>query len=797
MLILRSSLVVAAVVAGAQCVAEVRLSNHPNGCVVVGDTYRLVVDVTQDPVARLLSTDGKTELARLRNVWLSEGKRLYASRPAAGPPVFHPLRSGPYLVELHIENIALRSEEDEAAWPGLAELSLFCHIDRVYVLAAFVCPKREWVNRGQYVYRAPEGHRACPAVSPSECGFSLGLPASASPLALPEGIIVPGPSPIALRPSVPSPGCKAVVGVSDVAFSLAPEDLPWQPGSSHETGAMVVIHNSVDAVRAALTHEARPLGADAFAMTMGQAPGFDPARGVYRLRAQTSGTPTPPRGLRAGAKYAVANDGLRRRILVDQLDPWGGITSGIVRDGAGKPLPILIQFGLNFPEHHKAAGEPGWATLTYPLELSPNQTREINAEHIYHALSDREAIYLTSLENIGSPLLLQTTVGRTEAHTLTTGAYPGELTSGNELRVNDFRRIHSRQVSRSVSAILPTFFGYWDARDTYQGLMPGFVSFRETSPFLIEYAVDASTRDGAVTGSVRVWQTAHEDMTRIFTDVSLNVTKPIRLSPEREAPLFFLRHHAFNPMAFSKFAFTGEDDQARTGDLGYARSVVTNRAPMGSKPFACVYRAGNVLEQGIPCSDITGNSGFVVLDWDVRLGGGPARPGCYAFCTGAGDTEDGAYARDVAIVPVEDVRQIAAGSRIRYRAVQMVWGNNSSDYTTMERERRRWALRPLTLRALVGEVVSSDPPEAAAKDGRATLEIRGGTDWVPLRVRGLDPTRPPHVRQIDTNGARELGPGAPGEPWYNAWPTDEPGCGFTFLIKASGDGGPIRLQVWQ
>ena len=115
----------------------------------------------------------------------------------------------------------------------------------------------------------------------------------------------------------------------------------------------------------------------------------------------------------------------------------------------------------------------------------------------------------------------------------------------------------------------------------------------------------------------------------------------------------------------------------------------------------------------------------------------------------------------------------------------------------MEQERRRWALRPLTLRALAGEVISSDPPEAAAKDGRATLEISGGTDWVPLRVRGLDPTRPLHVRQIDTNGARELGPGAPGEPWCNAWPTDEPGCGFTFLIKASGDGEPIRLQVWQ
>ena len=35
----------------------------------------------------------------------------------------------------------------------------------------------------------------------------------------------------------------------------------------------------------------------------------------------------------------------------------------MIRDGSGEPLPILVQFGLNFPEMHVEAGEPGWASI--------------------------------------------------------------------------------------------------------------------------------------------------------------------------------------------------------------------------------------------------------------------------------------------------------------------------------------------------------------------------------------------------------------------------------------------------
>jgi hypothetical protein len=327
--------------------------------------------------------------------------------------------------------------------------------------------------------------------------------------------------------------------------------------------------------------------------------------------------------------------------------------------------------------------------------------------------------------------------------------------------------------------------------------MPGFVTMRETGPFLADYTVDTATRDGAVSGTLRLWQAPHSDMTRVFTEVTLHVNRTVRLDAQHAAPLFFLRHHAFNPMAFMRFAYTQANGSAHDGALSYARTVVENGSPMGNLPFGCLYRASNALDQGLPCSDITGNPGFVILDWDVTLGGRKVKPGCYAFCTGQDDTIDGAYARDVAIVPTEVPSELREGSVIHYRAVQMVYGDNSSDYATMERERTRWALNPLRATAKVGSVVSSDPPEFRAAGGKIEAEVSGGTNWIPLRVRGMTAGKRLHVRQTDAAGVRELGPGAPDEPWYNAWPDADGACGFTFLVKMPEGGGAVKLEIWQ
>ena len=682
---------------------SVMMSDHVHGCTVQTKHYRLVVDVRGAPMVRVTrASDGAK--ADLRDIWLRDTDAPWLASASGVEPHFHPLRSGPYLAEVHIEGIVL------GEWDGLVEVSLYCHEDRVHVVASFICPDGEWVNRGSHVYRAPEGHRDCEDISPGDFGMAWDasghvgsvrtLGTSPSGPMYPRNVVRQWPERMRLLAAVP-------------------DHVPWTAGSVHEVGCAILMDRD----------GTTELPDGAVDMEMGEFLGYDPATGLYRIKAQTSGTPEPPRGLIAGARYSIRNDGTPRRILIDQKDPWGGISGGIIRDGTGRPLPISVQFGLNFPEHHVDGGEPGWATLTYPLELGANEEREIHAEHLYHGLADRELTYLTSLENVGAPLLLQTTVGRGESHTLTTGMYPQALTPGNELRVNDFRRIYTEIVSRSVSAILPTFFGYYDTDNAYQGLVPGFVRFRETGPFLTEYTVEAATAGGEVTGELRVWQAAHSDMTRIFTEVDLQVQRDIDLSDDAEAPLFFLRHHAFNPMAFTEYAYSSTDGLVMTGELTYERTVVENGTPLDDLPFVCIYNADNPLDDGILTSDITGNSGFVLLDWDVAVDGEEVKPGFYAFCTGAEDP-DGAYARDVAVVPTEPIRSLPAGSHIRYRALQVVYGDAGYQGIAKRSEMAgtkavfKVAMRPGKRRVLpdTQEGRLQDLIEAAKAHGRAKVE---------------------------------------------------------------------------
>ncbi|MBI3923130.1 MAG: hypothetical protein HY318_17045 [Armatimonadetes bacterium] len=686
--------------------------------------------------------------------------------------------------------------EGDQVWPGLVEVRLTCHGDKLYLHTRFLLPKGDWVNAGRFVYRPPTNHPAAEDESPTSAGLLLDagqLRVSATE----EAWTVGGAPSLGLLPTLPSTrGTLMCRDEGDLSLALPLGERPWKPGEAREAAVALVIAPNSRVASRLLHKEARPLPITAFETTKGRAEGYDPRTGLYAFRAETSPTPEPPRGLRAGTVVRVTNDSEPRTVLIDSFDPWGGICGGIVRDGEGRPLPALVQFGLNFPELHAEAGEPGWATLTFPLKLGNRETREVRVEHLFGGATDRELLYLTSLDNIGDPLLLQTTVTRVEAHTLTTGLYPGPMSPGNELRVNDFRRIYSQIVERSVSAILPSFFGYYDASGEYQGLLPGAVRFRETGPFLADYSVAARTPDGCVEGSVRVWQAPHADMTRLFTEVDLRAIKPVTLSPDRPAPVFFLRHHAFNPMAYRRYAYLGQEGNVR-GDLDFARSIVVNGAPLGPFAYSCLYRADNPIDKGLPCSDIVGNPGWVLLDWDVRIGKHPVLPGVYAFCTGASDKEDGDYARDLAVVPTERVTSLPAGSRIHYRALHVVYGKNDSDEQAMANEREAWALQPMRVQATVGHVVSDWPPEVRASGGRAEFALSGGKNWVPVRVSNLTTGKLVRGWLRTSSVERELTGGAPEETWYSAWPIGDKQMGITFLVQVPAGKSSVQVRLKQ
>lgn len=761
--------------------AQVVLSNSAGACSITTSQYQLQVDTTSRNLISLRGADGGA-LLRGVAVILTLGQHRF-EWAGAPPPHLHTLRAGPHLVELCLENVVLTDAGE--TWPGLAELRLTCHESKLYLHARCLLPVGDWVNAGRFVYQRPQGHPPAQVCSPTDARVILrvGQPGVGG-----DGATIFGPGPcLAVVPTLPRNQALSPSAVGgDPALVVPIGDLPWSPGDVREAACVLLVAPDRSQVALALDVETHPLAREAFQMTTGECQGWDPRTGLYACRAQTSPTPEPPRGFRAGTAFSVRNDDRRRTILVDSFDPWGGICGGIVRDGQGWPVPVRIQFGLNFPELATEAGEPGWATLTFPLALAPGQQRSLEVEHLYGGAMDHDLLMLTSLENIGGPLLMQATVSRVESFTVSTGG---------ELAVNDFRRHYRDLKVRSVSAILPTFFGYYDEADRYHGLTPGEVQVKEAGPMLAELTIVCRSDDGRVAGEVRLWEVPCSDRTRLFAEVALQIKEDVQLSAKRPAALFLLRHHAFNPLAYRRFAAWVAPGEPRVGDLNYAPQVAADGVALAQHSFGLLYQASNPIDQGIPCSDIAGNPGWVLLDAEAQVSGKPLALGLYAFATGANDAANGDYARDLAVVPAARLDALPAGSIIKYRALQLVFGDSRSDYRPMMAERQAWAVNPLRVEVTKGELVSSDPPQVTAVRDAAQFSISGGTDWMAVRVGGFS-----RVGQLVVLTATGLAKGAPmshareGEPWYVAWP-DGGLVGYTFLVKLPGDGSRLRLHV--
>jgi hypothetical protein len=787
--------------------AEVVLTNGVSTCAIRTPRYQLRVDTASPRLIALQAPDGQPLLEGIVEFSLAASGRRFTwqGKPA---PHLHTLRAGPHLVELCIENIVLRADGEMArslcdrhggsagvaTWPGLAELHVTCQEQKVYVHVRFLLPVGEWVNAGRFVYRRPEGHPPAGDCSPSRASVVVRTALQARSRA---GGLILGRRPCLAAAAMLPEGRPDSLAAARQGLDLTVPvgETPWQPGAVREAAWAFLIAADPEQASLALDAERYPLPPQAFVTTMGQCDGFDPRTGLYVFRAQTSPTPEPPRGLRAGSAFAVTNDARGRTLLIDSFDPWGGICGGIVRDSDGAPLPVRIQFGLNFPELHAEAGEPGWATLTFPLSLAPRERREIRADHLYGGASDHDLLFLTSLENVGDPLLVQATVSRVESFTVNTGLYPGQMKPGNELRINDSRRHYRDLRVRSVSAILPTFFGYYDADDHYQGLVPGEFHIAEAGPFLAEMTIAARTPDGRVEGSVHLWEVPCSDRTRLFAEVELRTREDVPLSQRRPAPLFFLRHHAFNPMAYRRFAAWVAPGRVHVGELNFKPEVVVNGRALGARPFGCLYQASNAIDQGIPCSDIVGNPGWMLVDFAARAGNADIPAGLYAFATGAEDPEHGDYARDLAVVPAQPIRSLPAGTVIRYRALQVVYGDNASDCAPMLDEREAWAVNPLRVEARVGTVMSDAPPHLRAAGGVAEFTISGGMDWMAVKVGGFQ--RIGHLRlwRIADDGTRVPLHAGDGDPWYISWPDGDGGIGHTFLVSLPEGGGPLRLRV--
>ena len=723
------------------------------GFSVTAPNYEFKYDLTKPNLSSF--KHGKADLLEAgMDFFLTSGGKTYRSSQFPRPAKVHPIRIGRYLTELRVENIALAASDGEE-WPGLGEIIFYCHADRVYVQVRLIANDSEWIKDDVTAYQAYDGHRDCPDMDIEDAGISM------------RGSL-----------NVLFPDRKEVRTADDVRFEAG----KWQKGSVHEA-CFVLCSGSRSEALEALDEELNPLPASAFRMSRGKIAGYNPAKGVYELVAKDTSTPEPPMDFYGGCTYTVENDSRDRRILIEQLNNWGGLRGAIIRDGAGSPLPIHPQICINFPELGRH-GEPDWGFVLYPLDLKPGEKKTIAADHLYLGYGKNDQIMLASLENVGSPVLMQTSVATVESHTMTTGLYFNNPDAPhNDLRLNDFRAYKGVYGgNRSASAVLPSFFRYLDSAGEWHKVVPEETDIAFEGPVLVDYTSTGHTDDDKVKVTVRTIQMPHDDITRVFNYVTVDFLEDVSVEPSSKSNIRFAQHYTFNPMVFLKYAYTTEDGSVVTGELENTGEVKEDGTPLGDKPFVTAYYAPNGLEHGIPCSDITGNPGFVLMNWKARINGKSVRPGLFVFSSKAvGDGGD--YSRDLAVVPAEQLGEIKAGSRIEYAVENFVFGDAKSDYSIPAREREGFGLRSPRVKVSVGKKVSDFPVMIRALGGEADFTLTGGANKLAVTVNGFDSPAPIKLYEWSGGHFARIDQGVHGNDWYQCHEDGSGGFGFIFLAQ--------------
>lgn len=741
-------LLILAMIPSAARAFPVDVHYQADGFSVTAPQYEFKYDLSKPNLASFKQDKAGMDL------FLTSGGKTYRSSLSAKPAKVHPIRIGRYLTELHVENIVLAASDGEE-WPGLGEITLYCHPDRVYVRARLISNDREWIAGDMAAYQAYEGHRDCPDMEVAAAGVSM------------KGSL-----------QVLSPDRKEVRSAEDIRFEAG----KWQKGSVHEACFILYPGSRKEALKA-LDEELNPLPASAFHMTRGKVAGYNPHKGVYELIAKDTSTPEPLRGFYGGCTFTVQNDGHSRRILLEQLNNWGGLRGAIIRDGAGDPLPIRPQICINFPELGRH-GETDWGFVIYPLNLKPGEKKMITADHLYLGYGRNDQIMLAPLENVGSPVLMQTSVATVESHTMTTGLYFSNPDAPhNDLRLNDFRSYKGDYgANRSVSAVLPSFFRYLDSSGKWHKVVPEHTDIAFEGPVFVDYTSTGRTDDGKVKVTVRTIQMPHNDMTRVFNYVTVDFLKDVSVEPSRKSNIRFAQQYTFNPMVFLKYAYTAEDGSVKTGDLDLSGEIKEDGTPLGRKPFICSYYAPNGLEHGIPCSDITGNPGFVLMDWKARINGKSVRPGLYVF-TAKAIADGGDYSRDIAVVPVEQVSEIEAGSRVEYTVENFVFGDVKSDYSVPAREREAFAVKPPRVAIKIGSKVRGFPVTIRASGDEADFTLTGGANKLAVRVDGFASPAPIKLSEWSGDHFVPVDQGVHGNDWYQCHEDGSGGFGFIFLAE--------------
>ena len=756
---------------------------------IMGSHYAAFVD-TKAPQAllRVVSAAGDP-IYDLGDIALMQDGKIYTSDFVKFPPRMHILRNGSYFNEIHIQNIVL-VHADNDYWPGLVEYTITFYNEKIYHLVTYIANDKEVVltpitgaenGVGRRGYEAREGFYSCPEVNPASVYFTLSYGAGSSNVENTREAIYEGLLNMVSLPTYPEglPVQSLTGGVLRVEDNEL--SIPWVPGRRHQVGLMTAFGEPQYLEK--LVHvEKNPLTTNEIESEYFV--GYNPRNGLYqfndRVVLNSSATKRYP--------IRFKNIADNRRIFIEHETP-GNVSAGIYCDQQMTPLPIHVQYSLNFPNlvGESNIREVGNSTRIIPLQLNAGSQPDIvlllYGSHFDSAEPQKRATtWLNTLSQGEGCPILQTSIFNQET---TTFRFDASIFM-TDFRPHYYNRMYTdgdgnEVLAPSAHSAMNLFISYYDRDNNHISLIANAIRMMHGGPFFNEYEVSVVSQDQKMKGVLKVAIPGTSDHNRVFYELDVDVLEDIPLSEDHTKHLnFFGLHRPWPPVNYVYYAFIQPDGHVNIGEFPRnADLILEQNAEVAKNGFISMYYV-----PGGPgtANQRAGNPMYVMQDWDVTINEQEVIPGAYAYSEFVDNVQDRG-SRAIAIKPMQRIKTIERGSRIRYRLIAFTGGDHTWDIADILSEYDSWKTG-FQIHAAKGADNQAYFPHFVAQNNQLQAVIQGGKDWIPVKISNLEPGNVVSAMVITKGGdVLDLASGMPDGIWYSAWTDmeDKKGISYTWF----------------
>jgi len=297
------------------------------------------------------------------------------------------------------------------------------------------------------------------------------------------------------------------------------------------------------------------------------------------------------------------------------------------------------------------------------------------------------------------------------------------------------------------------FLELFDKAGTLQWNSAMKTDFKRYCPVLTEVAHSGRTHDGGIALQYTVSLYRTDDLTRGIYHFRYEVRRPTAFS---RLVLFQCGADRYSTSSEKKLAFGDETGLLSEWQAQWEGGTYKTE-PVEITGKIRWFSMHDVERRAMASS---ANKGFVIRQWDARLGGKPANP----WAAERGTTVFEIPSSIIELMPPPDVKSLQPGDYVECVIEHVVMPQFADDYygpnaalrAALQRDQNSWRMiyrealgNDLDIAVAKGTLLRRRPTLIQARDDAAEFSITGGLGYVPVTLAGLKNYRNPVLEMLD------------------------------------------------